>query len=73
VPQWLVVVLAGAGLLVSALALRQVASIIGPVLLTPVLVAGVHPLTGFLRRRGGADVARGDRHPDHAGGRASAP
>ena len=47
------VVLDGTGILVSALALRQFVSIIGPVLLALILVIGVHPLTGVLRRRGG--------------------
>ena len=42
----------GTGILVRALALRQFASIIGPVLLALILVIGVHPLTGVLRRRG---------------------
>ena len=51
-PRGLIVVLAATGLLVSVLALRQFAEIIGPVLLALVLVVGVHPLTGFLRRRG---------------------
>ena len=44
--------LAATGILVSVLALRQFAEIIGPVLLALVLVVGVHPLTGFLHRRG---------------------
>ena len=44
--------LAATGILVSVLALRQFAEILGPVLLALVLVVGVHPLTGFLRRRG---------------------
>ena len=51
-PRGLIVVLAVTGLLVSVLALRQFAEIIGPVLLALVLVIGVHPLTGILRRRG---------------------
>ena len=55
-PRGLVVVLAGNGLMVGVVALRQFASIIGPVLLVlvPALVlgAGVHPLTGSLRRQG---------------------
>ena len=42
----------GTGILVSAPALRQFASIIGSVLLALVLVIGVHPLTAVLRRRG---------------------
>ena len=49
-PRGLVVVLAGTGLLVSVLALRQFASILEPVLLAVILVIGVHPLTGILRR-----------------------
>lgn len=40
------------GMLVSALALRQFATIVAPVLLALVLVIAVHPLTGILRRRG---------------------
>ena len=52
IPRGLIVVLAATGILVSVLALRQFAEIIGPVLLALVLVVGVHPLTGFLRRRG---------------------
>jgi AI-2 transport protein TqsA len=48
----LIVVLGGIGILVSALALWQSASIIGPVLLALILVIGVHPLTGVVRRRG---------------------
>lgn len=51
-PRGLIVVLGGTGILVGVLALRQFAEIIGPVLLALVLVVGVHPLTGFLRRRG---------------------
>ena len=51
-PRGLIVVLAATGLLVSVLALRQFAEIIGPILLALILVIGVHPLTGFLRRRG---------------------
>ena len=51
-PRGLIVVLAVTGLLVSVLALRQFASILGPVLLALILVIGVHPLTGILRRRG---------------------
>ena len=51
-PRGLIVVLGGTGLLVGVLALRQFASIIGPVLLALILVVGVHPLTGLLRRRG---------------------
>ena len=52
IPRGLIVVLGATGLLVSVLALRQFAEIIGPVLLALILVVGVHPLTGFLRRRG---------------------
>ncbi len=51
-PRGLIVVLAVTGLLVSVLALREFASIIAPVLLALILVIGVHPLTGILRRRG---------------------
>jgi AI-2 transport protein TqsA len=51
-PRGLIVVLGGTGILIGVLALRQFAEIIGPVLLALVLVVGVHPLTGFLRRRG---------------------
>ncbi len=39
-------------MLVAALALRQFAGIVAPVLLALVLVITVHPLTGILRRRG---------------------
>jgi AI-2 transport protein TqsA len=52
IPRGLVVVLGLMGLLVSTLAMRQFASILAPVLLALVLVIGVHPLTGILRRRG---------------------
>jgi len=45
-------VLAVTGMLVSALAVRQFAAIVAPVLLALVLVIAVHPLTGILRRRG---------------------
>ena len=51
-PRGLVVILASTGLLVTTLALQQFSSIISPVLLALVLVVGVHPLTGLLRRRG---------------------
>jgi AI-2 transport protein TqsA len=51
-PRGLIVLLGMTGLLVSVLALRQFASILAPVLLALVLVIGVHPLTGILRRRG---------------------
>jgi AI-2 transport protein TqsA len=51
-PRGLVVVLGLTGLLVSTLALQQFSSILAPVLLALVLVIGVHPLTGFLRRHG---------------------
>jgi AI-2 transport protein TqsA len=52
VPRGLIVVLGGTGLLVGVLALREFATIVGPVLLALILVIGVHPLTGILRRRG---------------------
>ena len=57
VPRWLlprglIVLLGMTGLLVSVLALQQFASILAPVLLALILVIGVHPLTGILRRRG---------------------
>jgi len=39
-------------MLVSALAVRQFAAIVAPVLLALVLVIAVHPVTGILRRRG---------------------
>jgi predicted PurR-regulated permease PerM len=48
----LIVVLGGTGLLVGVLALRQFTEILAPVLLALILVVGVHPLTGILRRRG---------------------
>src|SRR6476661_6798206 len=51
-PRGLVVVLASTGLLVTTLALQQFSSVLSPVLLALVLVVGVHPLTGLLRRRG---------------------
>ena len=51
-PRGLIVVLAVTGLLVSVLALREFTAIIGPVILALILVIGVHPLTGILRRRG---------------------
>jgi AI-2 transport protein TqsA len=51
-PRGLVVILASTGLLVTTLALQQFSSVISPVLLALVLVVGVHPLTGLLRRRG---------------------
>src|SRR6185312_7982735 len=51
-PRGLIVLLGMTGLLVSVLALQQFASILAPVLLALVLVIGVHPLTGILRRRG---------------------
>ena len=47
-PRGLIVVHSGTGILVGVLALRQFAEIIGPVLLAPVLVVGVNPLTGFI-------------------------
>src|SRR5262245_5665866 len=52
IPRGLVVVLGLTGLLVSTLALKQVSSILAPTLLALILVIGVHPLTGILRRRG---------------------
>ena len=52
VPRVLIVVLAGTGLLVRVLALRQFTSIIEPALLALILVIGVYPSTGFLRPRG---------------------
>ena len=51
-PRGLILVLAVAGMLVAALAIRQFAGIVAPVLLALVLVIAVHPLTGILRRRG---------------------
>ena len=51
-PRGLIVVLAVTGLLVSVLAMREFASILGPVLLALILAMGVHPLTGILHRRG---------------------
>jgi AI-2 transport protein TqsA len=51
-PRGLIVVLAVTGVLVSVLAMREFASIVAPVLLALILVIGVHPLTGVLRRRG---------------------
>jgi hypothetical protein len=51
-PRGLVVILSSTGLLVTTLALQQFSSVISPVLLALVLVVGVHPLTGLLRRRG---------------------
>jgi AI-2 transport protein TqsA len=51
-PRGLVVILASTGLLLTTLALQQFSSLISPVLLALVLVVGVHPLTGLLRRRG---------------------
>jgi AI-2 transport protein TqsA len=51
-PRGLIVLLGMTGLLVSVLALQQFASILAPVLLALILVIGVHPLTGVLRRRG---------------------
>ena len=69
----LIVVLAVTGLLVSVLAQRQFASILGPVLLPLILVIGVHPMTGILRPLPGTAVAGGDRHGDLAGGRDPGP
>lgn len=51
-PRGLIGLLGMTGLLVSVLALQQFASILAPVLLALILVIGVHPLTGILRRRG---------------------
>jgi predicted PurR-regulated permease PerM len=51
-PRGLIVVLGATGLLVSVLALQRFASILAPVLLALILVIGVYPLTGILRRRG---------------------
>ncbi|MGE3288107.1 MAG: AI-2E family transporter [Pseudonocardia sp.] len=51
-PRGLVVVLGLTGLLVSTLALKQFSAIVAPVLLALILMIGVHPLTGILRRRG---------------------
>jgi AI-2 transport protein TqsA len=51
-PRGLIVLLGMTGLLVSVLALQQFASILAPVLLALILVIGVYPLTGILRRRG---------------------
>ncbi|MGE0299067.1 MAG: AI-2E family transporter, partial [Pseudonocardia sp.] len=51
-PRGLVVVLGLTGLLVSTLALQQFSAIVAPVLLALILMIGVHPLTGILRRRG---------------------
>ncbi|MET0415634.1 MAG: AI-2E family transporter [Actinoplanes sp.] len=51
-PTGVLLVLTVAGMLVSALAVRQFAGIVAPVLLALVLVIAMHPLTGMLRRRG---------------------
>lgn len=51
-PRGLILVLGITGLLITTLALQQFASILAPVLLALVMVIGVHPLTGILRRRG---------------------
>jgi predicted PurR-regulated permease PerM len=51
-PRGLILVLALAGILVAVLAIRQFAALVAPVLLALVLVVAVHPLTGYLRRRG---------------------
>jgi AI-2 transport protein TqsA len=51
-PRGLILLIAGAALLVAVLALRQFAELVAPVLLALVLVMAVHPLTGRLRRRG---------------------
>jgi len=47
-------VLGTTGLLVTTLALQQFSTIVAPVALALVLVVGVHPLTGLLRRHGAA-------------------
>jgi len=57
-PRGLVVVLGTTGLLVSVLALRELSGVVAPVLLALVVVIGVHPLTGALRRRGALAVAQ---------------
>jgi AI-2 transport protein TqsA len=51
-PRGLILLIAGASLLVAVLAVRQFAELVAPVLLALVLVMAVHPLTGRLRRRG---------------------
>src|SRR3954454_18226767 len=51
-PRGLIVVLVTTGLLVSVLALQRISEIVAPVLLALILVVGVYPLTGFLRRHG---------------------
>ena len=51
-PRGLIVVLGATGILVSVLALQRFAEILAPVLLALILVIGVYPLTGILRRRG---------------------
>jgi predicted PurR-regulated permease PerM len=51
-PRGLILVVAVAGMLVAALAIRQFAGIVAPILLALVLVIAVYPLTGILRRRG---------------------
>ena len=51
-PRGLILLIAGAALLVAVLAVRQFAELVAPVLLALVLVMVVHPLTGMLRRRG---------------------
>ena len=56
IPRGLIVAFVRTGLLVSVLALRQFASIIGPVLFALILVIGVHPMTGILRPLRGTAV-----------------
>ena len=51
-PRGLIVVLGMAGLLVTTLARQQFSTIVAPVVLGLVLVAGFHPLSRILRRRG---------------------
>src|SRR3954447_21356607 len=51
-PRGLIVVLVTTGLLVSVLALQRISEIVAPVLLALILVVGVYPLTGLLRRHG---------------------
>ena len=72
-PRGLTVVLTVTELLVSVLAQRQFASILGPVLLSVILVIGVYPMTGILRPLPGTAVAGSDRHGDRAGGRDPGP
>jgi AI-2 transport protein TqsA len=51
-PSGLLLLLGTTGLLVTALSVQQFASLLAPVLLALILVIGVYPLTGILRRRG---------------------